>query len=495
MDQDTYEKTHVRIGGLTEYDSQDPADRIIGLTDLATAARWNVPVDGTVAGDADDSFRLPANRISVLSENRMVPARELPSFISYEDSVEPYPSDPSTPGDISKVYKKVDGDTVNYYRYVNTAGFTGYVPIANGLSIKDGNCTVVEDGAQGAPARSRAISITAGEPAARPQSGNVIDIRSSELVHCESGAPYFVDHQGSAQLDAGWVNGQNTGFGDEFFVPGVTVDSTGHVTAWSRGGGDEAVRVKIPDTPASSTARGLVMLSDDTPLLPSSTVGGNAGTADPSQWTDGYVRVSRADHRHRTEALSTSGIPTTWGHGSDYDMSWPLRIDFDDMLRAALPAGGPAGEQQVLYSATSSTTAWGSVADALVSADKVTVSGSSVHVGSPRTTLGTLAGLTAGKPYLVRMHMTVEIDSGTGSSVTPAPLPTMCGFSVFLGSGAAEEERHFMVDGSAAIPAGGLTRYVECMVVPAGTSLAVTITADVAAFAVRLNEATAVRIR
>ena len=478
MNQKSYLKTHKRISDLNPFtaESGDPVHELLVRDSGNTegAYLWSAALDSETSS-ADDTLRLGCERMAFLTPGGKVPARNLPSYISYLRGVDSY-ENPAHPESIDYVYKSTAGGHITYYRWyedADTPANSKYIPIANNLELVDGNGTIVDDN-PGAGVYTRKISLKIGEPSVTDAS-QPLKLTDNALTHSVTG------------VSAGtYPASPNTapGFGGEVKVPVFDVNSTGHVTSVNDSA--QTARVTIPSTAADNSARGLVKIGTSATSVSGAD---NPGTYTPTP--GGYVEVSAYDHTHDASKLTLKNLPHTVNgqvsYGDiDYDMTSGVTVDMRDVLHASVPSASPGGADCIFNAPTASTTAWDSVADYWPD-NRVYTSGTT-EVDAQAKPIGTLAGLVSGKPALVTLNAKISIYASPDAG-EPRNLPdyytatfSLCGVSRTVAVPA-----HY--SRSMAYPVS-----ISMIVIPSGTSASMTVdTATV--FSVEVTDLSAKQLR
>ncbi len=329
-----------------------------------------------------------ADRVGFLTANRLVPQGMLPSFIA-QDAIKdgqmskiggetgvwifteistgnkyvcPKPTQEtggSLPS-IDTIYRDaltVDGRTIyTQYRYVPDANSGGssdetgrFVPIPNDLIAVDGEGTRVTDINNN---YTRQIDLAIGSPSTPSDTDDVRKVlfinANHELTHALSGV--------TAGVYPATPNAEHPDFGNNIYIPNVTVNETGHVTSAG------TYTVVIPNTRALSGTPGLVKIGTN---IQSIGQANSAGTVAPTGGE--YVAVAAADHVHSASKLT---LTNTNDGIKEYRGSDDVSYDFRKFLKANLPASNPSSANQVLVTKSSSTggyrdTEWKTVDDAI----------------------------------------------------------------------------------------------------------------------------------
>lgn len=320
---DVYSKTHKRISELQKFIEAEGIDPLSSLMTPSGASRWALPAD-SIEGEVDNTLKIPCDRVSFLSQDGKVLARNLPSYLSYEGDVDEY--DPTViPGDIDRVYMEEDGNIVTFYRWVQDEPYDPndphgeYVPIANSLKVVDGEGTkVVDSPSTGSPLHERKVNVAIGAPV--QNQGNPILISDHTLRHSLSGAT-----PGTYPI----YNSMTPPFGYKFRLPTFTVTDIGHVTSI-----DDNTEVKFPGVLAETSTAGVVAIGRDSDIQSIASVN-YAGTMNS--------RVAASDHVHTSSKFTFSNIA-----GADvYALYQGLSLDFKNILQATLP-GTPGGSGLIL---------------------------------------------------------------------------------------------------------------------------------------------------
>ena len=439
MNQESYLKTHKRISELNPFtaESGDPVHELLvrdsGITEGAYL--WSAALDSETSS-ADDTLRLGCERMAFLTPGGKVPARNLPSYISYIRGVDSY-ENPAHPESIDYVYKSTAGGHITYYRWyedADTPANSKYIPIANNLELVDGDGTRVVDN-PGDGIYTRKVSIEIGEPAPaeqNPKRGSatsVLQVQTSRgaLVHTTSGVPAGT-----------YPASPNTapGFGGVVKVPVFDVNSTGHVTSVNDSA--QTAKVTIPSTAADSSdpnnlVQGLVKVGTSASSI--------SGTDDPGTYAPtpgGYVEVSAYDHTHDASTLTLKNLPhTVNGQVSyadiDYDMASDVTVSMGDVLHASVPSASPGGADCIFDAPTTSTTAWDSVSDYWP--DNMVYTSGTTEVDAQAKPIGTLSDIPVGKPVLITLNAEISIyaapDAGSVRNLPDLYTATftMCGVS------------------------------------------------------------------
>ena len=349
-------KRQKRISKFTEFTRVDDAIR-----SKSFAEKWALPVDHRPAGgEADEGTRrIPLSRVALLTTSGLVPQSMLPTrvdavklgtmtppaqaggkwtFVTSENPSHTYVC-PGAPGSgeevpsISDIYAQAPDPSTGLgyqqYRYVDGDNYTGtFVPIPSDLVAVNGKGTRVVDDTVN---YTRQIDVAIGSPAAAGAGDDKADglgISSGNLVHWQSGctAGTYPLHQSSVP-----------GFGNDMYIPSLTINNTGHVESAS------TVTVKMPDTEASVTDEGIVSIGTTV-----ADIGGVSGaTAGTSQL------VSAADHRHHAFMLSLWNVSRAPGVSPTvvtYDGTAAASLDFNSCLHALLPESSPGAAGKILVS-------------------------------------------------------------------------------------------------------------------------------------------------
>ena len=464
MDSEVYKKTHKRIRELNQFDAEG-SDPLYDLV-LGNASVWNFPADTRYLDESgaaispvptdNGTLRITADKLVVLGTNGKVPAVHLPSYISYIDTkagtIPDY--DPSVEGDVSKVY--LDRTTGTFYRYIiKDNGTSGYYPIANNLTMTDGEGTVVTDArSPSSPKDTRKIDIALGTPIGTYQ--NTLGItQSGQLVHGVSG------------VSAGSYPGdqpQSVNFGDTFTVPVFTVNSTGHVT------GVTTASVTVPSTGIDdSGTAGLATVG--------TTVTSIGSTNDPGHASAG---VSAVNHVHNAATLGITNFPV--GSSYTYDMSGNVSMDFNQMLgstsaTSVLPNTSPSNGTYVLKANASQQARWVSKNDFFATASISNATSSVSNIDNTDPGILSWSGLVAGRLYLVNLEIGYRIVNPLVSG-SADHLPTVYTLSMYL-AGANYTARSFNVNASRCPVSSGMHyEYFSIPFVPTGTTVTLHMSAD-----------------
>lgn len=464
MDPIIYKKTHKRIRELNEF-TATRSDPIASLVCSSEATHWSAVIDGIDdTADMDDSFRLPLNRLLLLSPNRKIPAALLPSCLSYQDRVVtkqyvngsndprealPAPGDTDY-GNMDVVYK-VTGIPGNepdaLYRFALTDHleywYEVYHPLSSNLKFKNGEGTLVSDNINPSTGMySRQIDVNIGGP--QPHTANILELYDeSSTVKLAHSLSSNVTSE-STSPDTTWPSSaDDVDFGSRFYIPYITVDSvsssasTGHVENLI------AVDMRFPSTAAtteSSTERpGLIKIGTDIQPIGGQIQAGTTGidSARP------YIEVAAADHVHRMSSIeldhaNVPALPIT------YNGVGLVEYDFNDILKATLPGAASSNDYLILVSQGISnqwrTTAWKS-ADYAFPTDtqkptsepsaRATMNGSQTYVD-----IQNIPNLTAEQLYLVTAQINVTVVNGSGN-LPAGPVPTMLELWLKLGNASA----------------------------------------------------------
>ena len=453
------ESNQQRISQIT---LMEPADVTKLITSKAFADKWMMPIDFKASeGETDvGTKRIPMTRVGLLTANRLVPQSFLPNKIDsvLEGSMS---SDETvftvTSGNVQKkalhtgrtseeqlpkideIYAHWDSVSNDYqqYRYVPREhageGYANedgvFVPIPSDLVVVDGEGTKVTDDKT---AYTRQIDVNIG-PSAPASGTGPLEIQNHKLVHVST-----------LQAATSKPSSQTTApsFGGTFKVPDVSVNATGHVTALSES------TITVPDTPATSSVKGLVVVGQETGgndgIQP---IGASASAGDAVLTISGknYFKVAAADHVH------AAGGSLTFTNTNDavatkiYNGSANAYYDFTNMLQAGLPSAGPSASGQVLASSWDGSlyrTAWSDPEAVLTpeyafatvtAAQSVPSSAAAIPLDSPldessRITLssGSFASLRSGKTYIVSYCIGLQAQTA-GSSLGEFSVAVTCG--------------------------------------------------------------------
>ncbi len=463
MDPIIYKKTHKRIRELNEFTAAQ-GDPIASLVCSSEAANWSAVIDGIDdTADMDDSFRLPLNRLLLLSPNRKIPAALLPSFLSYQDRVVtkqyvsgsndprealPAPGD-SDYGNMDVVYK-VTGIPGNepdaLYRFALTDSlsyqywYEAYHSLSSNLKFKNGDGTLVSDNINPSTGMySRQIDVNIGDP--QPHTANILELYDeSSIVKLAHSLSSNVTRERTSP-DTTWPSSaDDVDFGSRFYIPYMTVDSvstsasTGHVENLI------AVDMRFPSTAAttelSTEQPGLVKIGTDIRPIGSQIQAGttSTGSAQP------YIGVAAADHVHTMSSIefehaNVPALPIIY-NGVD-----PLEYDFNNILKATLPAAASSSDYLILVSQGISnqwrTTAWKSADYAFPTDTQKPTSEPSARApmdgSSNYVDIQTIPSLTAEQLYLVTAQINVMLVNGSGN-LPAGPVPTMLELWLKLGN-------------------------------------------------------------
>lgn len=429
MDEEIYHKTHKRIRELNPAGEQglEPDPLAVMLTD-AERKCWYAAVDSYQDPDdpqseiADDTLALRCDRLLMLGQGRMVPAVNLPSYISARttDGIYNSVNELPDPGDIDYVYVVHEGNIFKYYRWVETDVTTGYVSIPYNRILKDGNGIVVVD-LNGEYERKFDVDI--GTPSTRDS--DILALTGNKLVHTMSG----VVTDGTIDKTRPEPNQQVTtpGFGDSFYVPKFTVDSTGHTTNL------DTYTVTVPDTPASTANPGLVMIGGTVQPIASTCDIGSASSG-------GYTLLAAADHTHKALKLKFTNLPNA--SPIEYDMTTKVTLDMKDTIRALPPSNQP-GIENILNTDSTTTTKWSSV-DAFFSKTMYTewTPEDPIPPVASNTTLGRLT-VKANCLLLVTVQIAISIPS----SLSQSNVPDIYTCDFVLGTGTNKQTRTYSIPG------------------------------------------------
>lgn len=461
MDPIIYKKTHKRIRELNEFTATQ-GDPIASLVCSSEATKWGAVIDGIDdTADMDDSFRLPLNRLLLLSPNRKIPAALLPSCLSYQGSVVtkqyvsgsndprealPAPGDPDY-GNMDVAYK-VTGIPGNepdaLYRFALTGHleywYEVYHPLSSNLKFKNGDGTLVSDNINPSTGMySRQIDVNVGNP--QPHIANILELYDeSSTVKLAHSLSSNVTSE-STSPDTTWPSSaDDVDFGSRFYIPSIEVDavsssaSTGHVENLI------AVGMAFPSTAAttdSSTERpGLIKIGTDIQPIGSQIQAGTTGTDSARP----YIEAAAADHVHTMSSIEFdhANVPESPLIYNGVDQ---VEYDFNNILKATLPGEASSNDYLILVSQGISnqwrTTAWKS-ADYAFPADtqkptsepsaRATMNGSETYVD-----IQNIPNLTAGQLYLVTAQINVTVVNGSGN-LPAGPVPTMLELWLKLGN-------------------------------------------------------------
>ena len=421
---DVYSKTHKRISELNKFIEAEGIDPLSSLMTPSGASRWALPAD-SIEGEVDNTLKIPCDRVSFLSQDGKVLARNLPSYLSYEGDVEEY--DPTViPGDIDRVYMEEDGNIVTFYRWVQDEPYDPndphgeYVPIANSLKVVDGEGTkVVDSPSTGSPLHERKVNVVIGAPV--QNQGNPILIFDHTLRHSLSGA--------TPRTYPGY-DSMTPPFGYKFTLPTFTVTDIGHVTSI-----DDNTEVKFPGVLAETYAAGVVAIGRDSDIQ-SIASANYAGTMDS--------RVAASDHVHTSSKFTFSNITGA----DDYALYQGINLDFKDILQATLP--GTPSDGMILganVSGSTATAAWKTPTDTFSNETVTLTPDSDMRViRTSEEQVWNFTGLNTNCLYAVDLQFDIVITAspGPGSS---GPLPDLRPVTVTVG-GTGNMSRIFNVDAS-----------------------------------------------
>ena len=440
MDPIIYKKTHKRIRELNAFTAPQ-GDPIGSLVCSSEAKNWRAVFDDEEVGDDGLSYGIAINRLLMLSPNRKVPAAFLPSSISSSDgrihtyqytagSTDPrecLPQPGTTDyGDMDIIYKvdmSGEGHPDIFYRYALTAEMTiqywyeAYHPLSSNLRFANGEGTLVHDNIDSSTGMySRQLDVNIGHPVARV--GNILTISDHKLDHTLS---TNVSSTVTVPDISAWpARVEDADFGDSIYIPTLTVDtpmpgrSTGHVETIV------ASEVVFPSTAAVGSTVGVIKIGADSDIKPIGT-SNSAGTTSTSS-SRPYLIAAASNHVHSMRKLTftnTNASSSTIEYNGSADKSY----NFNDILKATLPAQpATTNDQLILISTSSSATAW-KTADYAFPTESFNGSGSRITLGGTDSTLCTVSGLTAGYIYLVTVQLDVKVAAGVGSAAV-GPVPT-----------------------------------------------------------------------
>lgn len=407
MDTEVYKKTHKRIRELTPAGDPEYPDPLAVMMTNRERKHWYAAIDSGIPDEeeavlGDDTWSIPCDRLLMVGSGRMVPASNLPSYISYVKTADIYSSVEQLPstGDIQYVYVvREEGSSSNrYYRWVKNDGTDGYVSIPYNLILSDGDGILAVD-LNGE--YERKFDIDLGTPSAHDD--NILALTGNKLVHTMSGVVNGVSDT-KTMPDAQQVT--VPGFGDSFYVPRYTVDSTGHVRVIDKD------TVTVPKTPATSASPGLLKigsLSDIKPIASSCALGSAA--------SGGYTLVAPADHKHSASTLTFTNLPTA--STITYNMVSDVTIDMKDTIRALPPGNQPQSDEMILNTTAPSgndmTTAWTSVDD-FFNKVSYTINAGNSYIINDGTELRHL-DIKADCLLLVSADVKVSLTEGLGSAL------------------------------------------------------------------------------
>jgi len=465
MDPIIYKKTHKRIRELNEFTSAQ-GDPIASLVCSSEATNWSAVIDGIDnIADMDDSFRLPLNRLLLLSPNRKIPAALLPSCLSYQDRVVtkqyvsgsndprealPAPGD-SDYGNMDVVYK-VTGIPGNepdaLYRFALTDRlsyqywYEVYHPLSSNLKFKNGDGTLVSDNINPSTGMySRQIDVNIGDP--QPHTANILELYDeSSIVKLAHSLSSNVTRERTSP-DTTWPSSaDDVDFGSRFYIPFIEVDavsssaSTGHVENLI------AVGMKFPSTAATtdlSTERpGLIKIGTDIQPIGSQIQAGTTSTDSEHP----YIEVAAADHVHTMSSIEFDHA-NVLASPIIYNGVVQVEYDFNNILKATLPAAVSSNDYLILVSQASSNqwgTAWKSADDAFPPDTQKPTSEPSVRAvmdgSSNYVDIQTIPSLTAEQLYLVTAQINVMVVNGSGN-LPVGPVPAMLELWLTLGETSA----------------------------------------------------------
>lgn len=325
------------------------------ISSQSEAEKWALPVDYVKTEDDPDpdrgTKRVPLNRVALLTESGLVPASMLPSYISTvkrgkmevsgtkwtfteEDTGKKYvcpvapeageetPSIDCIYADTGNTSSQTPSDDYYQYRFVPAEGSSpnntgNFVPIPSDLIVKDGEGTKVTDNLTN---YTRQIDVNIDSPVNPGQDGNPLLISGGKLCHAK-----FLGNSASYPSSSTTT----PGFGGTFYVPSLTVNGTGHVTAGS------TTAITMPDNAATTSAAGLVKIGTNIRPIDSNWDPGTT-TGNP------YVYVAAADHVHSaaTMTLANTNVPNK--NTIQYNGTDDIYYDTRYTLRAELPRSAPS---------------------------------------------------------------------------------------------------------------------------------------------------------
>lgn len=332
-----YKDSHKRINEFLRI----PDDELTAKNDEITIAdfithtyerdKWYTVLDG----DEDAAKRFILKRVAMLSDNGMIPASNLPSYIEYiagcvdgemkSDGF--YVNGSKVTPDISILYRDTIShpDYISLYRWAYTTvhpnGYFINCPVS--YRIVDGKGTTVIDVGTNSNLK-RYVNLVIGPIAADssdPTGNNPIAINSSNQLYHKI---VLNGIKTTAEID---VNKTDTQFGETFKIPYVSVNATGHTYMVSSN------EVTVPSTMATVANKGLVKISNTVPLhiSTSNTIG------------DIALGVALANHSHAAYTLNVYRDGTT-DNKIKYDMSGAQSYDMTDILHTYLLSNSPVKE-------------------------------------------------------------------------------------------------------------------------------------------------------
>lgn len=308
--------------------------------------------------------RLPLSRVALLTDTGIIPASMLPgsvttivpgdmefdretgqwTFTAEDGTVYGCPrrvAGQEEP-DEGTIYLDNTPEGEDYYQYMFVPAVTPtdddigtFYSLPSPYIMVDGDGTHVHDDAE---SQTRSVNVRLTDDR-KYDAGDTSDT-SLAIVAADTANVKYLAHK--RWMDADVTVGDNSGstspgFGETVLVPYGTFDKSGHL----RVAGD--TEVTIPATPATDEVKGLVVISADNPQ-PVGSVSSAGGSAKTS---DGYVKVSAADHTHAAAKLTLHNDRT--GVDQVYDGSAAKTFDFSGLVGATLPEVGPTAAGQVLY--------------------------------------------------------------------------------------------------------------------------------------------------
>lgn len=387
-------------------DGASIVDSIIRDRDIGND--WYMGVDYDIVNNPGTqdmgTKRVPMSRVALLTESGLLPASMLPHTVTsmvegdmqYDSTTKQWtftasngdvygcPKPAGKMPDESVVYVDNTPSGEDYYQYMfvpaktPTATDIGtFYCLPSPYMLVDGNATHIHDDPD---EYTRTVNVVTSKS----------DTLSSYIEDKNTAIQLITDREtGATSLThtlysneeqvAGFDGAQAPDFGEEFSVPYIVANNSGHITtAWTS-------TVTMPDTPASSTKAGLVAIgtADPQPIGMDASPGSSAITIDGVT----YPLVAAADHSHmaKTFTIRNDGNGTTTTYNGSADATFNLNT----LVGATLPSAAPTKDSVLMYDGNALV--WASATDIVTVQFAMAHGGArTVSTSSATTTFGNL---------------------------------------------------------------------------------------------------------
>lgn len=312
--------------------------------------------------------RVPMSRIALLTESGLLPASMLPHTVTsmvegdmqYDSATKQWtftasngdvygcPKPAGKTPDESVVYVDNTPSGEDYYQYMFVPAKTPtetdigtFYCLPSPYMLVDGNATHIHDDPD---EYTRTVNIVTAK--SDTLSSDIEDKSTAiqVITDPETGATVLTHTLYSNKEQVAGVDvAQAPKFGEEFSVPYIVANNSGHVTTALTS------TVTMPATPASATDAGLVVIGTEDPQPVGTVAAPGSSTITIGEVT--YPLVAAANHVHTAKTFTIKND----GNGSTttYNGSADVTFDLNSLVGANLPSAEPTEDSVLMYDGNS----------------------------------------------------------------------------------------------------------------------------------------------